>query len=90
MPSYTEFATKSREDLAVNLRQAKDIQVAAIGVLGALTALAVPVSLAPIPASDRWLPAVDQAITHGFNFCSQLVGRQYDYIANAVDRSASN
>jgi hypothetical protein len=90
MPSHTEFATKSREDLTVNLRQAKEIHVAAIGVLRTLTTLAVPVSVAALPASDRWLPAVDQAITHGFDFCNQLVERQYDYIVNAVDRAASN
>jgi hypothetical protein len=89
MPSYTEFATQTRENLAVNLNQAKEIQVAAIGVMRALTSLA-PVSVAALPASERWLPAVDQAIAQGFDFYTQLVERQYDYILKAVDRSASN
>ena len=75
------------KDLIDGIRQAESIQVAAIDVLRELASLAVSAS-AIVPGGDRWVPALDRAVSGGFGTVTSLVHWQYSVGVRAVEAVA--
>jgi hypothetical protein len=79
--------SEAPKDLIDGIRQAESIQVAAIDVLRELAALAVSTT-SIVPGGDRWVPALDRAVTSGFGTVTSLVHWQYSVGVRAVEAMA--
>ena len=76
--------SQAQKDLIDGIRQAESIQLAAIDVLRELTALVVSAS-AMVPGGDRWVPALDRAVSSAFGTVTNLVQWQYGMGVRAVE-----
>jgi len=67
-------------------RQAKDINLAAIGVLESLTSVLVPLSVSILPKSEEIVPTIDTVVHRGFATLVKVVASQYDFGVSARDQ----
>lgn len=85
MPDYTRVNTA----VAEGLQQAKDINLAAIGVLKSLTSVLVPISVSLLPRSEKIIPAIDTVVDRSFDTVVKVVESQYHFGAAALDQLGS-
>jgi hypothetical protein len=79
--------TQAPKELIDGLRQAENIQVAAIDVLRDLASIAVCAS-AIVPGGDLWVPALDRAVAGGFGTVTTVLRWQYSVGVRAVEAVA--
>ena len=83
MTDYTRTANATAVE---GLRQAKDINLAAIGVLESLTSVLVPLSVSILPKSEEIVPTIDTVVHRGFETLVKVVASQYDFGVSALDQ----
>lgn len=86
MTDFTDHTRTANAAVAEGLRQAKDINLAAIGVLESLTSVLVPLSVSILPGSEELVPTIDTVVHRGFDTLVKVVASQYDFGLSALDQ----
>jgi adenylosuccinate lyase len=82
MPDYQEIIDSAEEQLLANIKQAQELNLAAVGVMRALAQFAVPPQAEELVGRANAQAAA--AGDRGLNFTSKLMELQRDYAARLL------
>ncbi len=82
MPDYQELMAQAAEQLIANIKQAQELNLAAVGVIRSLAQLAAPLSTEGIAGQASALAG--DAVHRSVEFTSKLIKLQADYAARLL------
>jgi hypothetical protein len=88
MSDYTEFVTKTQDEIIHAVKQAQETNLKALSTFG--DALAEYASKARSFASPATLPTPTDMITSSFGFAAQLIDLQKNYYVKIAESFASS
>jgi hypothetical protein len=83
MADYQEQIDSAEEQLLANIKQAQELNLAAVGVMRALAKMAAPLQAEEIVGEDG-AAAAAAAVDRSFDFTSKLMDLQRDYAARLM------
>ena len=89
MTDYTDTAATTTAAVVDRLRQAKEINLAAIGVFESLTSVLVPLSVSMLPNAEQLVPNIDTVVHRSFDTFAKAVESQYELGFAALDQLGS-